>query len=96
MQCGVTVSEELGGEDRKAVGGHIEACADCAARVVDIQPMSKAIAEVERETAPEVLACVWSALASAARDQQLWRVLSGIVRQVGMLAALGPADLSRS
>ena len=89
------VDGELDGEDRQAVAAHIEACADCAALAVDIQRMSKAIAEVRREPAPEALALrVRSTLASAAVDHErgkkrfvLWRVPSGIVRQAGMLAA---------
>jgi anti-sigma factor RsiW len=88
------VDGELGAEDREAVAAHIEACADCTALVVDMQRMSKAIAEIGREPAPKALALrVRSALAAAV-DQEpankrflLWRVPSSIVRQAGMLAA---------
>jgi anti-sigma factor RsiW len=89
------VDAELGGESRKAVAAHIEACADCAALVTDIQHMSKAIAEVGRELAPKSLALrVRCTLASALEEQGRakkrlvrWRAPSGIVRQAGMLAA---------
>jgi anti-sigma factor RsiW len=89
------VDRELSGEDRQAVAAHIEACAHCAARVVDIQRLSKAIAEIGREPARKALALrVRSTLASTAEEKEgatrrlvLWRVPSGIVRQAGMLVA---------
>jgi anti-sigma factor RsiW len=89
------VDGELSGEDRQAVAAHIEACANCAVLLADIQHMSEAIAGVGREPAPKTLALrVRSTLASAAQDTQqgkkrpaLLRVPSNIIRQAGMLAA---------
>ena len=93
------VDGELSGQDRKAVATHIETCASCNALVVDIQHMSKAIAEIGREPAPKALVLRVRSALVAAEDQEpakkrfvLRRVPSSIVRQAGVLFCAIPAS----